>query len=57
MIYFAVADTDATLTRATELGGKSCVPPMDVPGVGRMAIMTDPQGAAFAFIKLLNAPA
>lgn len=57
MIYFAVADTDATLARATELGGKSCVPPMDVPGVGRMAIMTDPQGAAFAFIKLLNAPA
>ncbi len=57
MVYFAVADTDATLARATELGGKSCVPPMDVPGVGRMAIMTDPQGAAFAFIKLEMAPA
>jgi uncharacterized protein len=54
MVYFAVADGDATLTRATELGGKSCAPVMDVPGVGRMAVMTDPQGAAFAVIKLEN---
>jgi uncharacterized protein len=54
MVYFAVADADATLTRATELGGKSCAPVMDVPGVGRMAVMTDPQGAAFAVIKLEN---
>ena len=52
MVYFAVADADATLARATELGGKSCAPVMDVPGVGRMAVMTDPQGAAFAVIKL-----
>lgn len=52
MVYFAVADTDATAARATELGAKACAPPMDVPGVGRMAIMTDPQGAAFAVIKL-----
>jgi predicted enzyme related to lactoylglutathione lyase len=57
MVYFAVADADATLARAIELGGKSCAPPMDVPGVGRMAVMTDPQGAAFAVIKLENPPA
>lgn len=57
MVYFAVADADKTLARALELGGKSCVPPMDVPGVGRMAVMTDPQGAAFAVIKLENLPA
>jgi hypothetical protein len=57
MVYFAVTDTDATVASATELGGKSCVPPMDVPGVGRMAVMTDPQGAAFAVIKLEMAPA
>jgi uncharacterized protein len=56
MVYFAVADADATLARALELGGKSCAPPMDVPGVGRMAVMTDPQGAAFAVIKLQNQP-
>ena len=57
MVYFAVADADATLVRALELGGKSCAPLMDVPGVGRMAVMTDPQGAAFAVIKLENPPA
>lgn len=54
MVYFAVADTDAILARATGLGGKSCAPAMDVPGVGRMGVMTDPQGAAFAVIKLEN---
>ena len=57
MVYFAVADADATLARALELGGKSCAPLMDVPGIGRMAVMTDPQGAAFAVIKLENPPA
>lgn len=57
MVYFAVADADATLARATELGGRSCAPVMDVPGVGRMAVMTDPQGAAFAVIKLEAQPA
>lgn len=54
LVYFAVADTDATVARATELGAKSCMPPMDVPGVGRMAAFMDPQGAAFAVIKLDN---
>lgn len=57
MVYFAVADADATLARATKLGAKACVPAMDIPGVGRMAMMTDPQGAAFAVIKLQMPPA
>ena len=34
-----------------------CVPPMDIPGVGRMAAIKDPQGAAFAIIKLETPPA
>ncbi len=54
LAYFAVADTDATVARATELGAKACVPPSDIPGVGRFAVMTDPQGAAFAVIRLDN---
>ncbi|MDQ3473881.1 MAG: VOC family protein [Acidobacteriota bacterium] len=54
MVYFAVADADAIVTRATELGGRSCAPVMNVPGVGRMGVMTDPQGGAFAVIKLEN---
>ncbi len=50
--YFAVADVDATANRAAELGAKICAPPMDIPGVGRMSAMMDPQGGAFAIIKL-----
>ncbi|HEY8551037.1 MAG TPA: VOC family protein [Vicinamibacterales bacterium] len=51
LAYVGTADVDATLTKATELGAKTLVPPMDVPGVGRMAVLADPQGAAFAIYK------
>ena len=52
MVYFAVADCDATAAKATALGGRITVPPQDVPGVGRFAILSDPQGAHVAVIKL-----
>ncbi|QSQ28558.1 VOC family protein [Pyxidicoccus parkwayensis] len=51
MSYFAVADTDATVKKATELGGKVLAPPMDTP-YGRMAVVADPAGATFSVIKL-----
>jgi uncharacterized protein len=54
-VYFAVADCDATVAKATELGAAVLNGPMDVPEVGRMAALVDPQGAAFSVIK--NAPA
>jgi uncharacterized protein len=49
--YVAVEDTDATLARAGELGGATLMGPMDVPEVGRIAILRDPQGATFGIIK------
>ena len=49
--YVRVADCDATLAKATGLGAKAMMPAMDIPDVGRIAMMTDPQGACFAFIK------
>ena len=52
LAYFAVTDTDAMAAKATELGGKVCLPPMDIPGTGRFAVISDPQGAAFGIIKL-----
>ena len=55
MVYFAVADTDATAKKAAELGGEVSVPPTDIP-MGRFAVITDPQGAVFTVIKL-NQPA
>ena len=50
-IYFAVADCDATVAKAKELGANVLNGPMDVPEVGRMAALMDPQGAAFSVIK------
>lgn len=56
LVYFAVDDCDATVTKATELGANVMKPADDIPGIGRFAILTDPQGAAFAIIKLENPP-
>ena len=44
---FAVADTDATCTKAEELGGNVLVPPLDIPEIGRYAVIQDPVGAVF----------
>jgi uncharacterized protein len=49
-VYFAIADADATAARATELGGSVLVPPFDIP-VGRIAVLRDPQGAAFSILQ------
>lgn len=51
-IYFAVDDCDATFQKATSLGAKACVPPMEIENVGRFATISDPQGAVFSIIKL-----
>jgi len=49
--YVAVADVDAASKKATELGGKVVAGPMDVPGIGRFAVLVDPQGASFAIFR------
>jgi predicted enzyme related to lactoylglutathione lyase len=49
--YIAVDDCDATVAKTTELGGSVMMPPMDIPGVGRFAVIKDPQGAAISIIK------
>jgi len=50
--YFAVDDCDATVKQAESMGGSAMMGPMDIPKVGRFAIVRDPQGAGFAVIKL-----
>src|SRR5262245_29129206 len=47
-VYFAVADCDATVAQAKDLGASVLAEPMDVPGVGRMSALMDPQGAVFS---------
>jgi predicted enzyme related to lactoylglutathione lyase len=51
--YFAVADCDATLALAKAEGARVLVEPMDIGGVGRFAVLADPQGAPFAIIRLM----
>lgn len=57
LVYFAVDDCDAKAKKATELGATVMKPPDDIPSIGRFSILLDPQGAAFAIIKLENPPA
>jgi predicted enzyme related to lactoylglutathione lyase len=47
LYYISTDNLDAAVDRATKKGGKLMNGPMDVPG-GRIAQLTDPQGAWFA---------
>ncbi len=49
--YTVVDDVDAAAKKAESLGGRVYAPPMDIPTVGRFAILGDPQGATFAIFK------
>lgn len=46
--YVTVNNVEEVLAQCSALGGKTLVPPMDVPGVGRMAVLQDPQGAVLS---------
>jgi uncharacterized protein len=52
LVYFAVADCDATAKKTGELGGGTIVPPTDIPGMGRFSVQRDPQGAVFAIYRM-----
>ncbi|MCE9618771.1 MAG: VOC family protein [Planctomycetes bacterium] len=46
--YVQVADIDSSVLRAKQLGGAAAGATMDIPGIGRVAAFTDPNGASFA---------
>lgn len=45
--YVGVDDTDAAVKKIVANGGAELMPAMDIPDVGRMAMVADPQGAPF----------
>lgn len=45
--YILVGDVDRTLAALTDAGGAVLMPARDMDGVGRMAMVTDPDGAPF----------
>ena len=52
--YVGVDDVDAMVAKANASGGKTLVPPTDIPTVGRFAVLQDPQGAFFAVYRSLQ---
>jgi uncharacterized protein len=49
--YVTVADIDASRAKITSLGGTLCNDVMEVPGVGKMCTIADPQGATINIIQ------
>jgi uncharacterized protein len=46
-MYVGVPKLEDAVAHITRLGGRDCSPVIEVPNVGRMQMMQDPQGAAF----------
>ncbi len=49
--YVWVEDIEASFAKMQLLGGKACMPPTAIPGVGRLAVFTDPGGALLALFE------
>ncbi|MDF9816556.1 VOC family protein [Streptomyces sp. SPB162] len=50
LVNFCVDDVDSTVAALVRAGGSVMAPPFDMDKVGRMAVVLDPQGAAFAVV-------
>lgn len=49
--YFGADDVDATVNAIKAAGGEIHLPPFDMPGVGRLAMVNDPQGVPFYVMR------
>ena len=49
--YIGVDDVDAMVAAVEGDGGKVMMPPWDIPGVGRLAMVTGPDGAPFYVMR------
>lgn len=51
LIYFAVDDCDKAAADITAAGGNVLKPAADIPGTGRFAVVSDPQGTVFGILQ------
>jgi predicted enzyme related to lactoylglutathione lyase len=51
LFYIGVKDVDASVEKIKAEGGKVMMPAWDIPGVGRIAMVTDPQGIPFYVMR------
>lgn len=49
--YFGVDDVDATAAAVSTAGGQIHLQPFDIAGVGRLAMVSDPQGVVFYVMR------
>jgi predicted enzyme related to lactoylglutathione lyase len=56
LAYVEVADVDAAAKQAAALGGRLHHGPADIPGIGRFAVLADPQGAEICVFRPAPAP-
>ena len=49
--YVSVKDVDSAVRSIEQAGGKALMPAFDIPNVGRIAMVADPQGAPFYVMK------
>lgn len=50
-VYAQVDDLKAYMDKAAKLGGKTIVPPTEVPGMGHFAWLADPEGTIIGIWK------
>ena len=51
LAYVMVEDVDASVKKAANLGAKIMLEPKDIPTVGRIAVIQDPQGAEIGVFR------
>lgn len=49
--YIGVDDVDHSIASIERAGGKALMPAFDIPGVGRLALVADPQGVPFYVMR------
>jgi hypothetical protein len=50
--YVIVENVDDSAAKVAGLGGKVMAPPFDIPTVGRIAVILDPQGASIGLFQM-----
>ncbi len=56
-VYAEVDDLQAALDKAEKLGGKTIIPPTEVPEAGHFAWLSDPEGTVVGLWKPKSRPA
>ena len=51
LFYIGVDDVDASIAKIEAAGGSVLMPAWDIPGIGRLAMVADPQGIPFYIMR------